>query len=170
MSLHRLARSRSASPSPEPVRAFYRDFGLAETAPGRFESADGGEQLAIEAAPRRRLLALSIGVDDADDLGRVAAALARLGVAAQRSGRALEAVEPATGVRVRLEIEPRLAQKPASALAAQRPRPHAARERALAGGARLRIRTPAQALARRGRLARRGGLAPLLRRRQSASA
>jgi hypothetical protein len=50
------------------VRPFYRDFGLAETRPGRFETADGGEQLRIEGAPRRSLLAVSIGVDDADDL------------------------------------------------------------------------------------------------------
>lgn len=112
MALHRLASITIGVPEPEPVRGFYRDFGLAETKPGRFESADGGEQLRIEAAPRRRLLALALGVDDADDLGRVAAALAKLGVAAERSERALEAAEPATGVRVRLAIEPRLAQKP----------------------------------------------------------
>jgi catechol 2,3-dioxygenase-like lactoylglutathione lyase family enzyme len=112
MSLHRLHSITIGVPSPEPVCAFYRDFGLAEGAPGRFESADGGEQLRIEPAPRRRLLALTVGVDDADDLGRVAAALAKLGVAAERSERALEAVEPVTGVRVRLAVEPRLAQKP----------------------------------------------------------
>jgi catechol 2,3-dioxygenase-like lactoylglutathione lyase family enzyme len=121
MPLHRLASITIGVPSPEPVRAFYRDFGLAETKPGRFESAVGGEQLRVEAAPRRRLLALSIGVDDADDLGRAAAELARLAIPAQRSERALEAVEPATGVRVRLEVGPRLAQKPAPALAFNAP-------------------------------------------------
>ena len=112
MALHRLASIAIGVPSPEPVCAFYRDFGLAETRPGRFESTDGGEQLRIETAPRRRLLALAIDVDDADDLERVAAALAKLDVAAERSERALEAAEPITGVRVRLAIEPRLAQKP----------------------------------------------------------
>jgi catechol 2,3-dioxygenase-like lactoylglutathione lyase family enzyme len=116
MSLHRLASIAIGVPDPDPVRAFYRDFGLAETKPGCFESADGGDQLRIEAAPRRRLLALSIGVDDGDDLGRVAAGLARLGLACQRSERALEAADPATGVRVRLELQPRLVQKPAPAL------------------------------------------------------
>jgi catechol 2,3-dioxygenase-like lactoylglutathione lyase family enzyme len=121
MSLHRLASLTIGVPEPEPVRGFYRDFGLAETKPGRFESADGGEQLRIETAPRRRLLALAIGVDDADDLARVAAALARLGVAAERGERALEAVEPVTGVRVRLAVEPRLAQKPAPAFAHNAP-------------------------------------------------
>jgi catechol 2,3-dioxygenase-like lactoylglutathione lyase family enzyme len=121
MSLHRLASITIGVPEPEPVRAFYRDFGLAETKPGRFETADGGEQLRIDAAPRRGLLALAIGVDDADDLGRVAAALARLGVAAERGERALEAVEPTTGVRVRLAIEPRLAQKAPPPLAQNAP-------------------------------------------------
>jgi catechol 2,3-dioxygenase-like lactoylglutathione lyase family enzyme len=121
MPLHRLASITIGVPSPEPVRAFYRDLGLAETKPGRFETADGGEQLRIESAPRRRLLALSVGVDDADDLARVAAALAQLGVAVERGDRALEAVEPATGVRVRLGVEPRIAQKPPPALAHNAP-------------------------------------------------
>jgi catechol 2,3-dioxygenase-like lactoylglutathione lyase family enzyme len=121
MSLHRLASITIGVPEPEPVRAFYVDFGLAETRPGRFESDDGGEQLRIETAPRRRLLALELGVDDADDLGRAAAALARLGVASERSARALDAVEPATGVRVRLAIEPRLVQKLPPALPSNAP-------------------------------------------------
>jgi len=111
MPLHRLASITIGVPEPEPVRAFYRDFGLAETKSGCFETADGGDQLRIETAPRRRLLALSIGVDDADDLGRVAAALGTLGVAAELGRRSLRAVEPATGVRVELAIEPRVAQK-----------------------------------------------------------
>jgi catechol 2,3-dioxygenase-like lactoylglutathione lyase family enzyme len=116
MSLHRLASLTMGVPEPDPVRAFYADFGLAETRPGRFESADGGEQLRIERAPRRRVLALAIGVDDADDLARIAAALGRLGVPAERSERALEATEPVSDVRVRLQLEPRLAQKPPPAL------------------------------------------------------
>jgi catechol 2,3-dioxygenase-like lactoylglutathione lyase family enzyme len=112
MSLHRLAWIEIGVPAPDPVRAFYRDLGLGEASPGRFETADGGEQLRIEAAPRRSLLALGVGVDDADDLGRAAAALARLGVPAERGERSLDARDPATGVRVRLALEPRLAQKP----------------------------------------------------------
>ena len=121
MSLHRLASIEIGAPSTDAVRAFYRDFGLAETAPGRFETADGGEQLRIAAGPRRALLALAIGVDDADDLARVASALARLGVAVERGANALEAVEPVTGVRVRLEIQARLVQKPPQQLALNAP-------------------------------------------------
>jgi catechol 2,3-dioxygenase-like lactoylglutathione lyase family enzyme len=121
MALHRLRSLAIGVPDPAPVRAFYRDFGLLETAPGRFETADGGEQLRVETAPRRRALAISIGVDDPDDLSRVAAALAKLGVPAERSGAQLAARDAASGVRVELAVEPRLVQKPAPALAANAP-------------------------------------------------
>jgi catechol 2,3-dioxygenase-like lactoylglutathione lyase family enzyme len=94
------------------VCSFYRDFGLNETRPGRFETSDGGEQLRIEAAPRRALLELTVGVDDADDLGRAAGALAKLGIEADREARSLRAFEPISGVRVELRVEPRIAQKP----------------------------------------------------------
>jgi catechol 2,3-dioxygenase-like lactoylglutathione lyase family enzyme len=121
MPLHRLSSLTIGVPDPEAVRPFYRDFGLEETRPGRFETADGGEQLRVEMAPRRCLLAFSIGVDDADDLGRIAASLAHLGVAAETGARTLECHETATGVRVRLEIEPRLEQKPPPLLALNAP-------------------------------------------------
>jgi catechol 2,3-dioxygenase-like lactoylglutathione lyase family enzyme len=119
--LHRLRSIVVGVPAVDPVRAFYRDFGLDERAPGRFASADGGEQLRIESAPRRRLLALSVGVDDGDDLGRAAAALARLGIEAHAEGGTLRAREPATGVAVELVVEPRLVQKPPPAHAANAP-------------------------------------------------
>jgi catechol 2,3-dioxygenase-like lactoylglutathione lyase family enzyme len=121
MPLHRLASVTIGVPEPDPVRAFYADFGLAETRPGRFETAEGGEQLRIERAKQRRVLELALGVDDADDLARCAAALARLGVPGERGERTLDAVEPATGVRVRLAIEPRAALKGAPALATNGP-------------------------------------------------
>jgi catechol 2,3-dioxygenase-like lactoylglutathione lyase family enzyme len=121
MPLHRLSSITIGVPEPEPVRAFYREFGLVETRPGRLETADGGEQLRVQRAPRRQLLALSVGVDDADDLERAASALAKLGVAAARDGRVLRSIEPVTGVRVELAIEPRLVQKPPALLALNAP-------------------------------------------------
>jgi catechol 2,3-dioxygenase-like lactoylglutathione lyase family enzyme len=121
MSLHRIASITIGVPSPDALRGFYRELGLSETSPRRFETSDGGEQLRIEAAPRRRLLALRIGVDDADDLGRAAAALARLGVEARRDARALCAVEPSSGIEVELRVEPRVAQKPPAHPAANAP-------------------------------------------------
>jgi catechol 2,3-dioxygenase-like lactoylglutathione lyase family enzyme len=121
MALHRLRSLAIGVPDPDPVRAFYRDFGLVETAPGRFETADGGEQLRIETAPRRRALALSIGVDDADDLARAAGALARIGATCEHTASRLVAEEPASGVRVELLCEPRLVQKPAPPLGTNGP-------------------------------------------------
>jgi catechol 2,3-dioxygenase-like lactoylglutathione lyase family enzyme len=121
MSLHRLASLTLGVPEPEPVRAFYRDLGLVETQPGRFETADGGEQLRVERAPRRALLALAIGVDDAGDLARVGSSLAKLGVASAREERALRTIEPVTGVKVELAIEPRIEQRPAPLLALNAP-------------------------------------------------
>jgi catechol 2,3-dioxygenase-like lactoylglutathione lyase family enzyme len=118
MALHRLAKIEVGLPDAAlaPTRAFYREFGLREGAPGRFASADGGEQLAFASAPRRALVALRVGVDDADDLGRAAATLARLGVACERSQAALVATEPITGIRVTLAVEPRVAQRASAQL------------------------------------------------------
>jgi catechol 2,3-dioxygenase-like lactoylglutathione lyase family enzyme len=123
MSLHRLSCIEVGIPEPalEATRAFYREFGLAELAPGRFATSDGGEQLALVAAPRRALLALTVGVDHEDDLGRAAAALAKLGVGAERGAEALRAREPVAGIRVTLAIEPRLVQKAAAQLATNGP-------------------------------------------------
>lgn len=121
MCLHRLASISITAPRTDAVRAFYRDFGLAETAPGRFATADGGEQLRIGPGALRTVSELAIGVDDGDDLARAASALAHLGVAAQLGARDLVAVDPATGVRVRLEIQPRVEQKPPPRIAYNAP-------------------------------------------------
>jgi catechol 2,3-dioxygenase-like lactoylglutathione lyase family enzyme len=123
MSLHRLSHIEVGVPAGvlDATRGFYREFGLAEIAPGRFATSDGGEQLALRAAPRRALLGLIVGVDDADDLGRTAASLAKLGFAAERDGETLRTREPATGVRVTLAIEPRLVQKSEAQLATNGP-------------------------------------------------
>jgi len=123
MALHRLSRIEIGVPEGAlPATAtFYRDFGLAEVASGRFATTDGGEQLRFSAAQRRTLLALTVGVDDADDLGRAAASLAKLGVASERAGATLRAQEPVTQVRVTLAIEPRSVQMPAPQLATNGP-------------------------------------------------
>ena len=121
MPLHRLRSVTIGVPCVDAARSFYAEFGLTETQAGVFETCDGGEQLRIEHAPQRRLLALSVGADDADDLGRIEAALGRLGVPAARSERRLDAADPATLVRVRIEIDPRRAQKPPEPLATNAP-------------------------------------------------
>jgi len=121
MPMHRLRSITVGVPSVESVRGFYRDFGLTETSAGRFETRDGGEQLRLVEAPRRALIALAIGVDDADDLGRAAAALTKLDVAVDRDAHSLRAAEAVTGVRVELVIEPRNEQKPPARIATNRP-------------------------------------------------
>jgi catechol 2,3-dioxygenase-like lactoylglutathione lyase family enzyme len=123
MALHRLSRIEIGIPESAlgATSAFYRDLGLAETAPARFATVDGGEQLALVPAPRRALRALTVGVDDADDLGRAAAALARLGVVCERSASSLCATDPASGVRATLAIEPRVKQAQSPPLATNGP-------------------------------------------------
>jgi catechol 2,3-dioxygenase-like lactoylglutathione lyase family enzyme len=123
MALHRLSHLEVGIPERalDATRRFYRELGLRELASGRFATADGGEQLALVPAPRRALRALSVGVDDADDLDRAASALARLGVACERDGRALRALEPVAAIRVTLAIEPRVKQTPAAPLATNGP-------------------------------------------------
>jgi catechol 2,3-dioxygenase-like lactoylglutathione lyase family enzyme len=113
MPLHRLSHVAIGVPESAlaATRAFYAEYGLSEVAPGRFATSEGGEQLAVVAAARRTLLSLTVGVDDADDLDRAAASLAKLGIAAERRGATLRAREPAAGIGVTLAIEPRLVQK-----------------------------------------------------------
>ncbi len=123
MALHRLSQIEVGVPESTLAAtcAYYQEFGLAEAAPGRFATLDGGEQLAFVAAPRRTLRALRVGVDDADDLGRAAASLAKLGFACERSAHSLTATELVTGIRATLAIEPRVSQQPSALLATNGP-------------------------------------------------
>lgn len=81
--------------------AYYTEFGLTPAAPeggdkiARFRTQDGGEQLTIRHADLRRLLDLGIGVDDADDLDRIARGLRRLDLAYERSDAASRPSIPA---------------------------------------------------------------------------
>src|SRR5262245_45653708 len=114
MALHRLTSITIGVPEPAPAAAYYEEFGLTPKGDGRFATVDGGEQLRLIAAPRRRLAELGVGADDADDLGRIAAALARLDVSAERTSTALVATDTGTGVRVTVTVAPRLTQPDAS--------------------------------------------------------
>ena len=70
--LHRLTSITLGVPSPEDSAAFFREFGLVETTPGRFATRDGGEQLVLERAPHRGLRRLGVGAVDGDDVERLA--------------------------------------------------------------------------------------------------
>jgi catechol 2,3-dioxygenase-like lactoylglutathione lyase family enzyme len=110
MSLHGLLSVTIGVPNVGETAAYYADFGLAPDADGWFATVDAGRQLRIEYAPTRRLLEMRVAADDTDDLTRAAASLARLDVPAQAGEAGLETAEPVTGMRVRIEVAPRLEQ------------------------------------------------------------
>lgn len=111
MTLHRLNSVTIGVPNVEETSEFYRDFNLSEVTPGEFATADGGTQLRLVHAPVRRLVELDVGAEDPDDVDRVASQLAKLDVAIERNGDGLAAVDPGTGVRVRVRVAPKLAQE-----------------------------------------------------------
>lgn len=115
MALHRLTSITIGVPDIAGVSAYYKDFGLAEVAPGKFATQDGGQQLSLEHAPFRRLVALEIGVDDVDDLERAARNLGKFGVTAERTADSLSAVEPVIGVKATLRIAEHHVQPPVPA-------------------------------------------------------
>jgi hypothetical protein len=115
VSLHRLTDITLGVPSVEQTAAYYAEFGLhplGSSAGGehRFGTVDGGQQLRIVYSPVRRLLSLGVAADDRDDLGRIAAALARLDVPSRVDLERLATVEPATGLDVVVSVVPRLRQ------------------------------------------------------------
>src|ERR1700722_10808377 len=73
MSLHGLLSVTIGVPNVEETAAYYADFGLTPQGDGWFSTRDAGRQLRLVPAPTRRLVALRVGVDDADDLARAAA-------------------------------------------------------------------------------------------------
>jgi catechol 2,3-dioxygenase-like lactoylglutathione lyase family enzyme len=117
MSLHGLLSVTIGVPNVEETAAYYTDFGLSAEDDNWFATTDGGRQLRIEYAPTRRLVELRVAADDADDLARVAASLDRLGISARYGPAELDTVEPVTGMRVRLEVAPRLPQETVPATA-----------------------------------------------------
>lgn len=143
MPLHRLTGITIGVPDVASASAFYREFGLEETAPGRFSTVHGGEQLALVRSPRRRLLRLGVGVDDPDDLGRVADRLAKLDVDTTREGDALRATDPSTRVEVEVRVAGRIVRAPEPAIPQNGPgrtERHDARAPAVGVSARVRPR------------------------------
>jgi len=110
MALHQLSSVTIGVPNVGETAGYYADFGLIDLGDGTFATIDGGRQLRIVQAPTRRLVDLTVGADDADDLDRVAAGLSGLGLTAVLEGGALRAREPASGVLARVEVSPRLEQ------------------------------------------------------------
>ncbi|WP_163511282.1 VOC family protein [Fodinicola acaciae] len=110
MSLHRLTSVTVGVPNVAETAAYYADFGLTPVADGWLSTIDGGQQLRVVRAPTRRLVAMTVGADDIDDLDRIGRQLSTLDIAAERTGERLEAVEPVAGFRVTVEVSARLEQ------------------------------------------------------------
>jgi catechol 2,3-dioxygenase-like lactoylglutathione lyase family enzyme len=121
VALHRLTSIVIGVPDVAATAAYYEEFGLAPLGGGRFATADGGEQLALVAAPRRRLIELGVGVDDPDDLARVAANLTALGIGSGRTPTSLVAADAGTGARVVLRVADRIVQQSPDVTPANRP-------------------------------------------------
>jgi catechol 2,3-dioxygenase-like lactoylglutathione lyase family enzyme len=114
MSLHALTRITIGVPNVEATADYYADFGLTRTAAAgdgqAFTTVDGGEQLRLVPTARRRLVELRVGADDADDLGRIAAALRRLDVPAEVGADSVRTYDAGTEVSIVVHVAPRLAQ------------------------------------------------------------
>jgi catechol-2,3-dioxygenase len=111
MPLHRLTHVTIGVPNVAETSQYYADFGLTPLGDGRFASADGGEQFRVVHSPRRRLVELGIGVDDADDLAAVADRLGRQGFAfSAAADGSVVAAEPTTGATVVVAGSARLRQ------------------------------------------------------------
>ena len=122
MPLHRLTQLVLGVPNVDQTAAYYRDFGLTAADDGTaLSTVDGGEQMRIVPSDRRRLVRLGVGADDHDDLDRVAASLAALDVAVERTADSVTAVDPGTEVAVRVEIAPRYEQAATPAPAVNAP-------------------------------------------------
>jgi catechol 2,3-dioxygenase-like lactoylglutathione lyase family enzyme len=101
MPLHNLNSLTVGVPDVKAVRSYYEDFGLSGEDGGWMSTTDGGKQLRLMSAPRRQLLQMEIGVDDPDDISRIAGQLRRIDIAVSRvSEDSVTAIEPVTGVQV----------------------------------------------------------------------
>jgi catechol 2,3-dioxygenase-like lactoylglutathione lyase family enzyme len=112
MALHRLSSVTIGVPNLAQTSRYYSEFGLTAMGSGRFATRDGGEQLHLVHSTHRRLVAVSIGADDRDDLDRVACQLEGIGVAAQRRTDSVVAEEPVAGIRTMVRIAERIHQQP----------------------------------------------------------
>lgn len=126
MALHGLSSLTLGVPNIEDVTSYYKDFGLSpsrvdEDGTTHLSTLEGGEQLHVAYADRRRLLAMSVAADDDDDLGRVSAQLARLDLDINVGEGRVSAWDPGTDVLVTVEVRPRVVVAPTPATSYNRP-------------------------------------------------
>lgn len=134
MGLHRLSSFTYQVPNVVEAVSYYEEFGLTNNGDGSMSTADGGRQLYLEHGPVRRIASVTVGADDADDIGRIAANLTAIGVSSAVDGDRLATEDPATGTRVVVAVEPRVTQ-PAQPVPLDNRPGREARTNARAGGA-----------------------------------
>jgi catechol 2,3-dioxygenase-like lactoylglutathione lyase family enzyme len=115
MALHRLTSITLGVPDVAATAAYYEEFGLVRGEDGSFSTVDGGQQLKLEYAERRSLLHLGVGVDDPDDIARIAVSLANIEarVSVRSDGTSLASREPVAGFTVDVSVAPHYDQAPA---------------------------------------------------------
>ncbi|MFI5717440.1 VOC family protein [Nocardia sp. NPDC051750] len=118
MPLHGLGKVTLGVPDVERTIAYYNEFGLDHRGNGLFATANGGEQLEIIHAARRRLVEMTIAADDADDIAAISSRLHKLGLPFENDENSLRTAEPVTGTRIRVQIRARIVITPAVAATA----------------------------------------------------
>lgn len=115
MALHQLSRLTIGIPDVAATASYYVEFGLerrshTEDVEQLLATIDGGEQLRLVPAARRRLIEMRVGADDPDDIARIANRLGRLDIGVETAERALRSHDPGTGVDVIVEVSARMTQ------------------------------------------------------------
>jgi catechol 2,3-dioxygenase-like lactoylglutathione lyase family enzyme len=109
MALHRLTSITLGVPDVAASSAFFTEFGLDATTGGWLSTRDGGEQLQLVTSPTRQLKRLGVGATDADDLSRIAARVASVGMGSivEHTTDRLVLIEPASGLLVEVSVADR---------------------------------------------------------------
>jgi catechol 2,3-dioxygenase-like lactoylglutathione lyase family enzyme len=110
MALHRLASITVGVPDVEATIRYYQDFGLELTDGNWMATSDGGRQLRLVHAPRRRLQELVVEADDPDDIARIRRDLTDSGFDPGAEASSVTTTDPATGVRVVVRTGARIEQ------------------------------------------------------------
>lgn len=106
MALHRLTSITLAVPDLAASSNFFEAFGLGKGSGGWLQTRDGGDQLELIQSSRRNLMRLGVGASDADDLGRIAERVDRVGLGRieSQSPEQLILTEPATGLTIDVTV------------------------------------------------------------------
>ena len=113
MALQGLAEMTLGVPKVDETRAFYREFGLSESSPGVFATADGGEQLRVVEKPYRQLVEYVLSAEHAEDVARIKANAEHehLEVMSNDDG-SISLREPVVGIGARVAVRPAVKPKP----------------------------------------------------------